>query len=72
VLTVLKRRALPERFRDAQPKRLRYEIFTLPGRLTTHQSRLSVHVPVGDVRLAEIVEARGRLLSLLDERRAGG
>ena len=64
LLTVLKRRALPERFRDARPKRLRYEIFTLPGRLTVHQSRLSVQAALGDERLAEIVAARGLLLAL--------
>ena len=69
VLTVLKRRALPERFRDARPKRLRYELFTLAGELAVHQSQLSVRVPVGDQRLQEIVNARGRLLAMYDERR---
>jgi len=69
VLTVLKRRALPQRFHDARPKRLRYELFTLPGDLAVHQSRLSVHVPVGEERLTEIIEARGRLLAMLDDRR---
>ena len=68
VLTVLKRRALPERFRDARPKRLRYELFTLAGELAVHQSQLSVRVPVGDERLQEIVNARGRLLAMYDER----
>jgi hypothetical protein len=68
VLTVLKRRALPERFRDARPKRLRYELFTLAGELAVHQSQLSVRVPVGDQRLQEIVEARGRLLAMHDAR----
>ena len=69
VLTVLKRRALPERFREARPKRLRYELFTLPGELVVHQSRLSVRVPLGDERLREIVEARGRLLAVYEARR---
>jgi len=69
VLTVLKRRALPERFRDARPKRLRYELFTLAGELAVHQSQLSVRVPVGDQRLQEIVDARGRLLAMHDGRR---
>jgi hypothetical protein len=69
VLTVLKRRALPERFREARPKRLRYELFTLPGELVVHQSRLSVRVPLGDERLREIVEARGRLLAMHEARR---
>jgi len=31
VLAVLKRRALPPRYRDARPNRLRYGLFTLPG-----------------------------------------
>lgn len=69
VLTVLKRRALPERFRDARPKRLRYELFTLAGELAVHQSQLAVRVPVGDQRLREIVDARQRLLAMYDARR---
>jgi len=70
VLTVLKRCALPERLRDARPKRLRYELFTLAGELAVHQRQLSVRVPVGDQRLQEIVDARGRLLAMYDARRA--
>lgn len=69
VLSVLKRRALPERFRDARPKRLRYELFTLAGEITVHQSQVRMRVPVGDQRLRELVEARGLLLALYDERR---
>jgi hypothetical protein len=69
VLTVLKRRALPERFRDARPKRLRYELFTLAGELAVHQRQLSVRVPVGNQRLQEIVDARRRLLAMYDARR---
>jgi hypothetical protein len=63
VLTVLKRRALPER--------LRFELFTLPGKLTVHQSRLSVHTSACKERLQEIVEARGRLLAMRQARRTG-
>ena len=69
VLTVLKRCALPERLRDARPKRLRYELFTLAGELVAHQSQLSVRVPVGNQRLQEIVDARRRLLAMYDARR---
>jgi hypothetical protein len=69
VLTVLKRRALPERFRDARPKRLRYELFTLGGELAVHQTQLSVRVPVSDPRFQEIVEARQRLLAMYAARR---
>ncbi|MBI5710836.1 MAG: IS1380 family transposase [Candidatus Eisenbacteria bacterium] len=71
VLTVLKRRALPERWRDARPKRLRFELFTLPGKLTVHQSRLSVRTSAREERLREVVDARGRLLAMLQARRAG-
>ena len=71
VLTVLKRCALPQRFREARPKRLRYELFTLAGEIAVHQRRLSVRIPVGDERLQEIVEARGRLLAMYDEHRGG-
>lgn len=70
VLTVLQRWALPQRFRDARPKRLRYEIFTLAGELVVHQSKLSVRVPVGAERLEEIVAARGRLLAMHDAHHA--
>jgi len=70
VLTVLKRRALPPRYHDARPKRLRYELFTLPGKLAIHQSQLSVRVPAADQRLGEIIEARGRLLAMRADRRA--
>jgi len=69
VLTVLKRRALPERLRDARPKRLRFELFTLPGKLTVHQSRLSVRTSAREERLQEVVEARGHLLAMLQTRR---
>jgi hypothetical protein len=68
VLTVLKRRALPERYRLARPKRLRYEVFTLPGKLTLHQSELSVRVSASEAHLQEIVAARQALLALLEER----
>jgi hypothetical protein len=71
VLTVLKRRALPARLRDARPKRLRFELFTLPGKLTVHQSRLSVRTSAREERLQEVVEARGHLLSMLEARCAG-
>ena len=68
VLTVLKRRALPERYRDARPKRLRYEIFTVPGRLTVHQSQLSLRVSMAEERAQEFIDARGRLLDVLEQR----
>jgi len=72
VLTVLKRLALPERYRLARPKRLRYEVFTLPGKLAIHQSELRVHVSAHESRVEEIIGARGKLLAMLQagERRS--
>ncbi len=62
VLTFLKRHALPSRYCDARPKRLRYEVFTMAGRLTSHQRQLSVSVSSNAQRVEELVVARGRLL----------
>ncbi len=66
LLTALKRLALPERYRLARPKRLRFEVFTLPGKLAVHESQLSVQVSVADTRLQELVAARQRLLHTLE------
>ena len=54
---VLKRRALPERLREARPRRLRFELPTLPGKLSVHQSRLSVRPSAREERRRELVEA---------------
>jgi hypothetical protein len=64
LLTVLKRRALPERYRMARPKRLRFELFTAPGKLITHQNKLIVRVSASDERTTEVIAARRRLLHL--------
>ena len=66
LLTALKRKALPERYRLARPKRLRFEVFTLPGKLAVHESQLSVQVSAADARLQEMVVARQRLLQILE------
>jgi hypothetical protein len=65
LLTALKRMALPERYRLARPKRLRFEVFTLPGKLAVHESQLAVQVSTADARLQEMVAARQRLLQIL-------
>jgi hypothetical protein len=66
LLTALKRKALPERYRLARPKRLRFEVFTLPAKLAVHESQLSVQVSAADSRFEEIVAARQHLLQILD------
>ena len=64
LLTLLKRQALPSRFLHVRPKRLRYEIFTVPGRLARHQRQLTVDLSAGPERTDELVLARQRLLAL--------
>jgi hypothetical protein len=66
LLTALKRHALPERYRLARPKRLRFEVFTLPGKLAFHEGLLSVRASAAEDRLEEVVAARGNLLRMLD------
>ena len=63
LLTLLKRRALPERFRLARPKRLRFEIFNAPARLVVHQSQLIAHLGASRERTEDLVRARQRLLA---------
>lgn len=66
LLTVLRRRVLPERYRNARPKRLRFDYFTLPGRLAMHQRQLAVNVSSSPGRTNELVAARQRLLAIRD------
>jgi len=64
LLAVLKRRALPERYRSARPKRLRFEIFTIPARIREHEGRLTASLSAEEGRVKEIVEARERLAEM--------
>jgi hypothetical protein len=64
VLTVLRRRALPERFHAARPKRLRYEVFTVPAEIHTHARQLTARLGAPPLTVEELVTARGRLRDL--------
>ena len=66
LLTVLKRKALPERYHLARPKRLRFEFFTLAGKLSVHQSQLSAAISANPEKTAEIIAAREHLLAMAD------
>ena len=63
LLTLLRRHALPERFQRARPKRIRFELFTVPGRLVQHQRQVSVRVSASPQRTAEIIAARQWMLA---------
>lgn len=57
VLTALKRLALPPELLTARPKRLRFLVFTVPGRLVTHARQLWLRLATTQARLAQWIEA---------------
>jgi hypothetical protein len=57
VLTALKRLALPAELLTARPKRLRFLIFSMPGRLVQHARRLVLRVATTPARIGEWLEA---------------
>lgn len=70
VCTVLRRRALPARFWNARPRRLRYEVFTLPAALTTHARQLTAQLGVPPLTAEELITTRGHLRALRTTLRA--
>jgi hypothetical protein len=70
VLSLLKRHALPERMRDAKPKRLRYELFSVAARIRHHAHELTARLAAPPLTVDEIVAARQRLLELSDHWRS--
>jgi hypothetical protein len=64
ILAVLRRLALPERFRDARPKRLRYEVFTVPAEIHTHARQLRARLAVPPLTVDELVAGRAKLRDL--------
>jgi len=61
VLSALKSLALPPALSTARPKRLRFTLFTLAGRLVTHARQLVLRVSAEAERLAGLIAARHRL-----------
>jgi hypothetical protein len=64
VLTVLRHRALPERFRHARPKRLRYEVFTVPAEIRAHARQLTARLAAPPLTVEELITARTKLRDL--------
>jgi len=71
VLSALKSLALPASLSAARPKRLRFVVFTLAGRLVSHAGRLWVRVGAAAERLAGLIAARLRLALLAQALPAG-
>ncbi len=71
VLSALKSLALPAHLSAARPKRLRFALFTLPGRLVTHAGRLLLRVSAEAERLVGLIAARTRLAALQPQAASG-
>jgi hypothetical protein len=61
VLSALKSLALPPALSAARPKRLRFAVFTLAGRLVARARQVRVRVAAAAERLAGLIAARRRL-----------
>lgn len=57
VLTALRRLALPPEWLTARPKRLRFLVVTVPGRLVTHARQLWLRLATTRALLAQWIEA---------------
>jgi len=64
VLSAMKSLALPPDLSSARPKRLRFSVFTLAGRIVSHAGRLVVRVGAEAEALAGLIAARLRLAQL--------
>jgi hypothetical protein len=64
VLTAMKLHALADSLNKARPKRLRYTVFTLPGKLSCHSKKLIVTVGQRAEQLAGLITARAKLATV--------
>jgi len=64
VLSALKSLALPSCFGSARPKRLRFMVFNVAGRIVSHAARLTVRVGEKAEKIADLIAARIRLAKL--------
>jgi hypothetical protein len=71
VLSALKSLALPPALSAARPKRLRFALFTLAGRLVTHAGQLRLRVSRAAEHLAGLIVARERLVRVAHALPAG-
>ncbi len=71
VLSALKSLALPPALSAARPKRLRFTLFTLAGRLVFHAGRLRVRISAAAEQFAGLIVARARLALLAQALPAG-
>jgi len=63
LLQLLKKVALPEEYADAHPKRLRFAVFTIMGRLVSHAGQVLLRIAT-EVLASVVVPGRRRLREL--------
>ena len=68
---MLRHRALPPRFWDTRPKRLRYEVFTVPAAIRAQARQLTARLGAPPLTVEEVVTARKHLRDLRATLRAG-
>jgi Transposase DDE domain group 1 len=71
VLSALTSLALPPALSAARPKRLRFTVFTLAGRIVSHAGRVWLRLSAAAERLAGLIAARQRLALLAQALPAG-
>lgn len=64
VLSALKQLALPPSMEVARPKKLRFSLFSLAARITSHAGSLVLKIGRAAEQLADLVAGRGRLANL--------
>ena len=64
VLSAMKSLALPPHFGDARPKRIRFSLFSLAGRIVSHAGDLVLRIASQVEKLAGLIQARARLAAL--------
>ena len=65
VLSAMKSLALPAHLSAARPKRLRFAVFTMAGRLVSHAGGLVLRISAEAERLVGLMAARARLAGLI-------
>ena len=64
LLQMLKKVALPEEYAHARPKRLRFSIFTVMGRLVSHAGRVLLRI-ADSILETLIAPARNRIYEII-------
>jgi hypothetical protein len=64
VLSAMKSLVLPAHLSAARPKRLRFAVFTIAGRLISHAGKLILRIGQKAEHIAELIAARARLVAL--------